>query len=99
MRIVKEHGTDICQFPKRVEGLLKDMCGDCPKEVFLLTQCLSSGVIGRVMNLRNTVPEPTLILTAANELQKSREIGFEAARWAVESWTEALRGIRCREGD
>lgn len=99
MRIVKEHGTDICQFPKRVEGLLKDMCGDCPKEVFLLTQCLSSGVIGRVMNLRNTVPEPTLILTAANELQKSREIGFEAARWAVKSWTEALRGIRCREGD
>lgn len=88
--IIKEYGTEIMQTPKQVENLLKDLCADYPKEIFLLTQCLNSGVISRMLALRDTLPVESLVQTAANEFQRSRVIEANAAEWAVKCWYEAI---------
>lgn len=93
--VVNEYGLGICQSPRQVEALLKDLCGDCSKEIFLLAECLACDAVDRLITQRDLVPAQALILAVAEEFHKSRLIELDAARWAVECWNEALKGASC----
>jgi hypothetical protein len=93
--IVNKYGLDICRSPRKVEALLKDLCGDCSKEIFLLVECLACGAVDRLITQRDLIPEQALVLAVAEELHKSRLVELDAARWAAKCWNEALKDASC----
>ena len=91
--IITHYGRSICDEPKRCEALLKDLCPQHKREVFLLVGALREGVAKELLKPNQLLPMETVISRLSHKLHD--ELGFEIglAQWAVESWTFAL-GIK-----
>ena len=91
-QIVARYGQDICSEPNRVRGLLKDLCNDSQREVFLLDAASRSGVVEELIGKVGKTSEPptTLISRLAARLANNTGLEKEYARWAIESWALAL---------
>ena len=50
VEIVKRYGIKILDEPRKVEGLLRDFCGDCKKEIFSIVNALKEGAGNDLMN-------------------------------------------------
>ncbi len=88
--LVARHGVSLAHDPNRCEGLLRDTCPECNREIFVLTHAVRQHVTDDLLSPRHTLP---LALTEAFLVKRLEdELGFsgEAARWAVTSWAEAL---------
>ncbi len=88
--LVARHGVSLTHDPNRCEGLLRDTCPECNREIFVLTHAVRQHVTDDLLSPRHTLP---LALTEAFLVKRLEdELGFsgEAARWAVTSWAEAL---------
>ena len=40
VKIIARHGHSVCDDPRRCEGLLRDVCGDYKREIFILINAL-----------------------------------------------------------
>lgn len=89
VQVVDEETLSVLDEPERLEGLLRDYCGDCRREISALIAALQEDVPA---DLSRGGSEPYPILTArlAGKLHEERNIIPEAAQWAVESWAVAL---------
>lgn len=91
VEIVQRYGTEISENPRQLEAVLKDYCGECPREVFLLTQPVALGLVADLVR-RNPNGEP-LSLVVNRFIQKlinNLGITREFAYWAAQSWVTAL---------
>ena len=89
-RLVTRYGVAIARDPNRCEGLLRDTCPQCSREIFVLVHAARQHVTDDLLAPRHTLPlsltEGFLVKRLEDELGLSREV----AQWAVASWAEAL---------
>jgi len=95
-RIISTCGREIVSDPRRTEGLLRDTCASCGREVFILASVQKKNIPGELLTLAPSVPREILLRRLAERVVK--ELGFapEHALWAVVSWALAL-GVITRE--
>ena len=88
--MVTRYGSSLAQDPVRCEGLLRDSCSRCNREIFVIVNAARQRIPADLIAPRHALPLPLMKGFLAKRLQD--ELGFsdEAARWAVESWAEAL---------
>jgi hypothetical protein len=87
---VARYGVSVAHDPNRCEGLLRDTCGKCNREIFVLVQAVRQKVPSDLLAPRHSLPFPLMKGFLVKRLED--ELGFsdEAAHWAVESWATAL---------
>ena len=89
-RLVALYGVSIAHDANRCEGLLRDTCPECSREIFVLVHAVRQHIPDDLLTPRHSLP---LALTEAFLVKRLEdELGFsgEVARWAVASWAEAL---------
>lgn len=90
LRIIAEHGRGICDAPKRVEALLRDLCGEHRREINIIIGALEERVASDLMAAGKSVPRDVLLARLAARLRDNLALTPEAALWAVETWAVAL---------
>ncbi|HEX8492206.1 MAG TPA: hypothetical protein VF658_05140 [Pyrinomonadaceae bacterium] len=95
-RIIAEHGREICDAPKRIEALLRDLSGAHRREINIITGALEERVAADLIAAGNSVPREVLLARLAARLRDNLAYTPEAARWGVETWAVAL-GILSEE--
>ncbi|MDQ3255978.1 MAG: hypothetical protein M3R15_19120, partial [Acidobacteriota bacterium] len=89
-RLIAKHGRGICDSPKRIEALLRDLCGSHRREINILIGALEERVATDLIRTGKSVPRDVLLAKLANRLQDNRAYTPEAASWAVDCWAVAL---------
>jgi hypothetical protein len=89
-RIIQKHGHAICDAPKRVESLLRDLSGAHRREINIIVGALEERVAADLLASRGNVPRDVLLARLAARLRDNLAYTPEAARWGVETWAVAL---------
>lgn len=89
-RIIAKYGRGICDSPRRVEGLLRDLCGGSRREINVIMGALEERVAADLIAAGNSVPREVLLARLAARLRDNLAYTPEAARWGVETWAVAL---------
>lgn len=88
--LIAEYGLSLCEDPRRVEALLKDLCGQHRREIFVLVSALRERVVEELRNSQASVPASIVLPSLAKRLHDNLGFKEDIARWAVESWALAL---------
>lgn len=89
--IIARYGRDVCDDPRRCEGLLRDLCHNQYRlEIGLLVNALKDDVPKNLLSSKQDLPTHTLLVQLARKLQGDYALIGEAAQWAVISWALAL---------
>jgi hypothetical protein len=89
-RIIAKHGAGICDSPKRVEAMLRDLCGAHRREINIIMGALEERVAADLMAAGAAVPLDVLFARLAARLRDNLAYTPEAARWGVGAWAVAL---------
>jgi hypothetical protein len=89
-RIILKHGRGICETPRRVEALLRDLSGAHRREINIIVGALEERVAADLLAAGRTVPRDVLLARLAARLRDNLAYTHEAARWGVETWALAL---------
>lgn len=89
-RIIAKYGRGICDSPKRVEALLRDLCGGNRREINIIMGALEERVAADLVAAGDSVPRDLLLARLAARLRDNLAYTPEAARWGVETWAVAL---------
>jgi F-box protein 11 len=92
-RIVSRYGREIVADPRRCEGLLRDTCGSCDREIFILSSVHRKHIPGELLALAPSVPKEILLRRLAARIVRELGLADEHALWAVVSWALALSVI------
>jgi uncharacterized RDD family membrane protein YckC len=87
--LIKRYDASLCHHPSRLEGLLRDVCGQYRREIAVLINAAKEGVATDLLSSQN-IPTNILLTRLTKRLQDNFGLEQEAARWAVESWGLAL---------
>lgn len=88
--MITTYGTEICQEPGRLEGLLRDQCGQYRREIRLLIDTVKEGVVTELRSGTPSVPLELLIPKLCKKIEQNLMLSPDAAEWAVKSWAAAL---------
>lgn len=88
--IVARHGQQVVTEGRRVEGLLRDYCGEYRREVSVLVMALEEHVAADLVAAPAATPREVLLARLARRLCDNLALSETAARWAVNSWALAL---------
>lgn len=88
--LVGRYGPALAYDPLRCEGLLRDTCPRCSREIFVLVNAVRQNVPADLLAPRHTLPPALFRGFLVKRLQDELAFSDEAARWAVETWIEAL---------
>jgi len=88
--LVQRYGESIAQDPFRCEALLRDTCGACGREIFVLVSAVRQHVPLDLLAPRHNLPLSLMKGFMIKRLQDELGLSDEAARWAVETWADAL---------
>ncbi len=88
--IVAQYGHSLGDDPRRTEALLRDLCGEYKREIFVLVSALREQVAEGLLTSRDSVPHEVLLAQLTKRLRENLALAEDAARWAVESWALAL---------
>lgn len=94
--LIKRYDASLCHHPSRLEGLLRDFCGQYRREIAVLINAAKEGVATDLLSSQN-IPTNILLTRLTKRLQNNFGLEEEAARWAVESWGLALGIISTTE--
>jgi len=90
VEIVKRYGIKILDEPRKVEGLLRDFCGDCKKEIFSIVNALKEGAGNDLMNSSKSNTVKITIGRLNSKMQSDLGMSEEVAVWSIESIAIAL---------
>ena len=76
--------------PRLCEALLRDLCGEHRREIFVLVAALKERVAADLLASQAGVPHAVVLTRLTQRLQDNLALTEEAARWAVDSWALAL---------
>lgn len=88
--LVSRYGSSVALDPLRCEGLLRDTCPRCHREIFVLVNAVRQQIPADLLAPRHSLPPALFRGFLVKRLQD--ELGFsdEAAHWAVDTWAAAL---------
>ncbi|SPE38006.1 membrane hypothetical protein [Candidatus Sulfopaludibacter sp. SbA3] len=86
---VVAYGRSAFADPRRCEAILRDLCPNAPREIFLLVSALRENVAAQLIS-HEAMPESAVFAALSHRLAESLGLSEDAARWAVESWRFAL---------
>lgn len=89
-KIIAKYGNDLASDQRRVEGLLKDLCGEFRREINVLTNALEERVPLDLLAASKSTPRELLLTKLTKRLEDNLGLTKEAANWAVDSWALAL---------
>lgn len=89
-RIVAKHGAGISDSPKRVEAMLRDLCGAHRREINIIMGALEERVATDLTAAGNSPSRDLLFARLEARLRDNLAYTPEAARWGVEAWAVAL---------
>ena len=89
-QIIRTYGVAVCEDPRRVEGLLRDLSGQYRREIAVLSGAAREGVPAELLASRGGTPPAVLGQRLVQLLQDNLGMANEAARWAVSAWAFAL---------
>ena len=79
-RIIAKHGRGICDTPKRVEALLRDLCGAYRREINIVMGALEERVAADLMTAgKSAVPRAAILARLAARLRDNLAYTPEAA--------------------
>ena len=88
--VINTYGADIFEDPGRLEGLLRDQCGQYKREIRLLISTLKEGVVNDLRLGKGSTPVELLVPQLCKKIEENLLLSPEAAEWAVKSWAVAL---------
>jgi hypothetical protein len=88
--LVRRYGDSLAHDPFRCEALLRDTCGTCNREIFVLVSAVRQHVPLDLLAPRHNLPLSLMKGFMIKRLQDELGLSDESARWAVETWAEAL---------
>ncbi|WP_321508063.1 HEAT repeat domain-containing protein [uncultured Methanoregula sp.] len=88
--MVRRYGESLVHDPFRCEALLRDTCGSCGREIFVLVSAVRQHVPIDLLAPRHNFPLSLMKGFMIKRLQDEMGLSDESARWAVETWAEAL---------
>jgi WD40 repeat protein len=94
IQLFARHGPSLSDDPRRIEGLLRDYCGEHKREISALVSALKEGVAADLLALGDSVPYQVLSPQLTRRLQDNLALAEDAAQWAVDSWALALGVIQ-----
>ncbi|WP_100920160.1 formylglycine-generating enzyme family protein [Candidatus Thiodictyon syntrophicum] len=89
-QLIVRYGHSLCDDPCRCEAMLRDLCGQHKREVFILVSALRQRVAADLLGGSGGLPTPLLLGRLGKRLEDELALTGEAARWAVETWALAL---------
>ena len=90
IEIVKRYGVKILDEPRKVEGLLRDFCGDCKKEIFSIVNALKERAGNDLMNSSKSNTVKITLGRLSSKMQSDLGVSEEVAVWSIESIAIAL---------
>jgi len=91
--ILIKHGRATLTDPKLCENLLKDYCAPFKEEISLLVLAVKERVASDLLISRDGLDRDLLRALLVKRLKKIHSLSEADARWAVESWTLAIRTL------
>jgi hypothetical protein len=88
--IIIEYGQSVCDNPRRVEGLLRDKCGEHKREIFALVNAIREGVPIQLRATSVNIPAEITAVRLIKQLRDNLGLSEDIARWTVETWVWAL---------
>ena len=89
-RLLKQYGQELLDDPRRTEALLRDLCGQHTREIFVLVNAQKQRVPGELLAAPTWMPRQATYSRLSRQLQNKLALTEDAADWAVASWAEAL---------
>lgn len=90
IQMVAQYGPSAYENSRHCNALLRDLAPEHKREIFVLVSALEQGVVNDLLTLQGQVPVGVLLAQVTAKLQAALALTPEAARWAVESWAQAL---------
>jgi formylglycine-generating enzyme required for sulfatase activity len=91
--LIVRYGHALSEDPPRCEAMLRDLCGQHKREIFILVNALKQRVAADLLGGNGGLPAPLMIGRLRKRLEDELALTAEAAHWAVETWALALRVI------
>src|SRR5258708_4403396 len=95
--LIAKRGESLCDQPQQLEGLLRDLCPQDRREVFVLANALKARIGTDLRSMSASVPIEMTLVRLTKRLEDEQGLSQETARWAVESWALALGRISERD--
>ncbi|MCP9493862.1 MAG: hypothetical protein MSG64_05320 [Pyrinomonadaceae bacterium MAG19_C2-C3] len=90
-RVIEKHGQGLYESPKRLESLLRDLCGAHRREINIIIGALEERVAADLITKhRGAVPRDVLLAQLTQRLRDHLAYTPDAALWGVETWAFAL---------
>jgi len=91
--ILIKHGRSTLRDAKLCENLLKDYCPEHKEEIALLALAVKERIASDLLVSQDGLQRDLLRALLVKRLRKSRSLNEGDARWAVESWSIAIRAL------
>lgn len=88
--LVGRFGRDIATDARRCEAILRDLCPECKREIFILVSAAKESVPAELLGSSSGLPKEVLLSRLSKRLHENLGVAENLARWAVESWSLAL---------
>ena len=98
-KIIIKYGTSICEQPKRLKGLLNDLCPASQQENFVLLTALSQNIVEDLLKLKSDQLYQIKAGKFKKKLIDNCGITKDLASWAVDSWAFALGIIDAQDSE
>lgn len=90
IEIIARSGKSVIDDPRRLEGMLRDFCGEYKREIHGLMDALRERVPFDLIAAPGNTPVVMQIASLTKRVLDNRPMSEDMARWAVESWAIAL---------
>lgn len=89
-RLLKQYGQELIDDPRRTEALLRDLCGQHTREIFVLVNAQKQRVPNELRAAPAWMPRQATFSRLSRGLQTKLALTEDAADWAVAAWASAL---------
>jgi hypothetical protein len=88
--LVQTYGPELLDDARRVRALLYDTCPGDRREVGVLVAAVEEGIPLSISRASDSISVPGELDRLTTELEDTRGLSYDAARWAVQSWAWVL---------
>jgi len=88
--IIVANGPTALDEIQRLEGLLRDQCGQYKREIRLLINALKEGIVEDLRSGQDKIPLEILLPRLYKKYEENLLLSPDAAKWAVDAWAMAL---------
>lgn len=89
--IIRLHGRDVIENPRRVENLLRDYCGEHRREISVLTMALEEHAVADMLHApASALLRKVTLARLTQRLCDNLALSETAAHWSIETWAWAF---------